>query len=68
MPVQRREGLRGPMEAFVLAYGLPGAVNGLGDLAASLIVVGLRTLLSPAAFTYVAIAMLAGAILVFRLR
>ena len=51
------------------AYGMLGAVNGVGDLAASLIVGGLWTLVSPAAaFTYAALAMLAGAVLVFRLR
>jgi MFS family permease len=51
------------------AYGLLGAVNGLGDVAASIVVGGLWTLISPAAaFTYAAVAMLAGAMLVFRLR
>jgi MFS family permease len=51
------------------AYGLLGAVNGIGDLAASIVVGGLWTLVSPAAaFAYAALAMLAGAVLVFRLR
>lgn len=51
------------------AYGMLGAVNGVGDVAASILVGGLWTLVSPAtAFTYAALAMLAGAILIFRLR
>jgi MFS family permease len=51
------------------AYGMLGAVNGIGDLGASLLVGGLWTLVSPAvAFTYAALAMSAGAALVFRLR
>ncbi|HXH48492.1 MAG TPA: MFS transporter [Terriglobia bacterium] len=51
------------------AYGLLGAVNGIGDLGASVVVGGLWTLVSPAAaFAYAAVAMLAGAVLVFRLR
>ena len=51
------------------AYGMLGAVNGVGDVAASIFVGGLWTLVSPAtAFTYAALAMLAGAVLVFRLR
>jgi len=51
------------------AYGLLGAVNGIGDVAASVLVGGLWTLVSPAvAFGYSAALMLAGAVLVFRLR
>ncbi len=51
------------------AYGLLGAVNGIGDVAASVLVGGLWTLISPAvAFGYSAAAMLAGAVLIFRLR
>ncbi|HET9178568.1 MAG TPA: MFS transporter [Terriglobia bacterium] len=51
------------------AYGLLGAVNGIGDLGASIVVGGLWTLISPAvAFAYAAAAMLAGAALVYRLR
>jgi MFS family permease len=51
------------------AYGMLGAVNGVGDVAASIVVGGLWTVLSPtAAFAYAAFAMLAGAVLVFRLR
>ena len=51
------------------AYGMLGAVNGVGDVAASIVVGGLWTLVSPAAaFTYAALAMLAGAALVFCLR
>lgn len=51
------------------AYGLLGAVNGLGDVAASILVGGLWTLISPAAaFAYAALAMLTGAALVYRLR
>jgi MFS family permease len=51
------------------AYGMLGAVNGIGDLGASLIVGGLWTLVSPAAaFAYAALAMIAGTVLVFRLR
>ena len=51
------------------AYGMLGAVNGVGDVAASIFVGGLWTLVSPAAaFTYAALAMLAGAVLIVRLR
>ena len=51
------------------AYGLLGAVNGVGDVAASILVGGLWTLVSPtAAFGYSVALMLAGAVLVFRLR
>ena len=51
------------------AYGLLGAVNGVGDVAASALVGGLWTLVSPAAaFAYAAALMLAGAVLIFRLR
>jgi MFS family permease len=52
-----------------IAYGVLGAVNGVGDFAASVLVGGLWTLISPAAaFGYSAVLMLAGAVLVFRLR
>lgn len=51
------------------AYGVLGAVNGVGDVAASILVGGLWTLISPAAaFGYSAALMLAGAVLVFRFR
>lgn len=51
------------------AYGLLGAVNGVGDVAASVLVGGLWTLVSPAAaFGYAAALMFAGAVLIFRLR
>ncbi len=51
------------------AYGMLGAVNGVGDVAASVLVGGLWTLVSPAAaFAYAAVVMLAGAFLIFRLR
>jgi len=44
-------------------------VNGVGDVAASILVGGLWTLVSPtAAFGYSVALMLAGAVLVFRLR
>jgi MFS family permease len=56
-------------EARGTAYGMLGAVNGAGDVAASIVVGGLWTLISPAAaFVYAAVAMLAGAMLVYRLR
>ncbi len=51
------------------AYGMLGAVNGVGDVVASVLVGGLWTLVSPAAaFAYAAVVMLAGALLVLRLR
>jgi len=51
------------------AYGVLGAVNGVGDLMASVLVGGLWTLISPAvAFGYSAAAMLVGGVLVYRLR
>ena len=51
------------------AYGVLGAVNGVGDLMASVLVGSLWTLFSPAvAFGYSAAAMLAGGVLVYRLR
>ena len=51
------------------AYGMLGAVNGVGDVAASALVGVLWTLVSPAAaFAYAAVVMLAGAGLVYRLR
>lgn len=70
------EALEGTMTADLVgpeirgtAYGMLGAVNGVGDVAASIFVGGLWTLVSPAAaFAYAAVAMLAGAVLVFRLR
>lgn len=56
-------------EVHGTAYGMLGAVNGVGDVAASVLVGGLWTVLSPsAAFGYAAAAMLAGAMLVWRLR
>ncbi len=52
-----------------VAYGVMGTVNGVGDLAASVIVGLLWTVVSPAAgFIYAAAVMLAGAILVYRFR
>ncbi|MGQ9683602.1 MAG: MFS transporter [Anaerolineae bacterium] len=51
------------------AYGVMGTVNGVGDLAASVIVGVLWTVVSPvAAFAYAAAVMLAGTVLVYRLR
>ncbi len=51
------------------AYGVMGTVNGVGDLAASVVVGLLWTVVSPAAgFIYAAAAMLIGTILVYRLR
>jgi len=51
------------------AYGVMGTVNGVGDLAASVIVGLLWTVVSPAAgFVYAAAAMLVGAVMVYRLR
>jgi len=46
-----------------------GSVNGIGDLAASVIIGVLWTVVSPvAAFAYAAAVMLAGTVLVYRLR
>ncbi|HUZ45413.1 MAG TPA: MFS transporter [Terriglobia bacterium] len=51
------------------AYGVLGAVNGIGDVAASVLVGFLWTAVSPAlAFGYAAAMMLAGGVLVYRLR
>ncbi len=51
------------------AYGVLGAVNGVGDLVASALVGVLWTALSPvAAFTYAAAVMGLGAIVLYRLR
>ena len=51
------------------AYGVMGAVNGVGDLVASVLVGFLWTVISPAAgFAYAAAAMLLGAILLHRRR
>jgi MFS family permease len=51
------------------AYGLLGAVNGVGDFFASALVGGVWTAISPtAAFAYSTITMLLGGILVYRLR
>jgi len=51
------------------AYGVMGTVNGVGDLAASVVLGLLWTVVSPAAgFIYAAAAMLIGTVLVYRLR
>ena len=51
------------------AYGVLGAVNGMGDVVASVLVGGLWTAFSPAiAFGYSAAMMLIGGFLVYRLR
>jgi hypothetical protein len=51
------------------AYGVLGAVNGVGDLVASVVVGGLWTAFSPVlAFAYGALMMGAGAVVVYRLR
>ncbi len=56
-------------EARGTAYGVLGAVNGIGDVVASGLVGGLWTAFSPGiAFGYSAAMMLAGGILVYRLR
>ncbi len=70
------EALEGSITADLLepevrgtAYGVLGAVNGIGDVVASILVGFLWTAISPAlAFGYSAVAMLAGGILVYRLR
>jgi len=52
-----------------IAYGVLGTVNGVGDLAASVIVGALWTLVSPAvAFAYATAAMVAGAVTIARVR
>jgi MFS family permease len=56
-------------ESRGIAYGVLGTVNGVGDLAASVIVGALWTAVSPAtAFTYAAVAMAAGAVAIARAR
>ena len=56
-------------ESRGIAYGVLGTVNGVGDLAASVIVGALWTAVSPAtAFTYAAAAMAAGAVVIARVR
>jgi MFS family permease len=56
-------------ESRGIAYGVLGTVNGIGDLAASVIVGALWTAVSPAtAFTYAAGAMAAGAVAISRVR
>ena len=51
------------------AYGVLGAVNGVGDLVASVVVGVLWTAVSPvAAFAYAAAVMGLGAIVLYRLR
>lgn len=56
-------------ESRGIAYGVLGTVNGIGDLAASVIVGALWTAVSPAtAFAYAAVAMAAGAVAVARVR
>jgi MFS family permease len=57
-----------PPEVRGTAYGVLGAVNGFGDVGASILVGFLWTAVSPAlAFGYSAAAMLAGGILIYRL-
>lgn len=56
-------------ESRGIAYGVLGTINGIGDLAASVIVGALWTAVSPvAAFTYAAVAMGAGTLVTARLR
>ncbi len=51
------------------AYGVKGTVNGVGDLVASVAVGALWTALSPVvAFTYAAVMMLVGGVVIYRLR
>jgi MFS family permease len=57
------------VESRGIAYGVLGTVNGIGDLAASVIVGALWTAVSPAvAFAYAGAAMGAGAVAVTRVR
>lgn len=57
------------VESRGIAYGVLGTVNGIGDLAASVIVGALWTAVSPAAaFTYAAVAMGVGTLAMARLR
>ncbi len=51
------------------AYGVLGAVNGAGDLVASVVVGALWTAVSPvSAFAYAAILMGLGAVVIYRVR
>jgi len=57
------------VESRGIAYGVLGTVNGVGDLAASVIVGALWTAVSPATgFAYAAAAMVAGAVAIARVR
>jgi MFS family permease len=57
------------VESRGIAYGVMGTVNGVGDLAASVLVGALWTAVSPAvAFAYAAVAMGVGALVMARLR
>jgi MFS family permease len=57
------------VETRGIAYGVLGTVNGVGDLAASVIVGALWTAVSPAvAFAYAAAAMTVGAVVIARVR
>ena len=57
------------VESRGIAYGVLGTVNGVGDLAASVIVGALWTAVSPAvAFAYATAAMAAGAVTIARVR
>lgn len=57
------------VESRGIAYGVLGTVNGVGDLAASVIVGALWTGVSPAvAFAYATAAMAAGAVVIARVR
>jgi len=56
-------------ESRGIAYGVLGTVNGIGDLAASVIVGALWTAVSPSvAFAYATAAMVAGAVAIARVR
>ena len=57
------------VESRGIAYGVMGTVNGVGDLAASVLVGALWTAVSPAvAFAYAAVAMGVGTLVLARLR
>ena len=57
------------VESRGIAYGVLGTVNGIGDLAASVIVGALWTAVSPSvAFAYATAAMVAGAVAIARVR
>jgi MFS family permease len=57
------------VESRGIAYGVLGTVNGVGDLAASVIVGALWTAVSPSvAFAYATAAMVAGAVVIARVR